>query len=247
MGRFDSIRFSLLQARNADDPARTDEWKAFADRLGVPARQLHQVDILNGTLDSRLLEDTDVLLVGGSGEYSVLDDHPAIHRFIEFLCEVADTDQPMFASCFGFQALALGLGGEVIEDDDRAEVGTYVLELSEAGRRDRLFSELPTPFDAQLGHKDRVSRLPDGVQSLAHSELCPIQAFCVPGKAVYATQFHAELSWRENKERFRGYMATYGALFGEQEALHKLYSHRPTPEANGLLPRFVEVFGPSRD
>lgn len=246
MEPFESLRFTLLQARNADDPARIDEHNAFADRLGISAGRLRPVDILTRTLDQGLLEDTDVLLVGGSGEYSVLDDHPAVHRFIDFLCEVADTDQPMFASCFGFQALALGLGGEVIEDDDHAEVGTYVLDLTEAGRGDRLFSALPANFDAQLGHKDRVSRLPGGVQPLARSELCPIQAFCLPGKPVYATQFHAELSWRENKERFRGYMATYGALFGEKEALHKLYSHRPSPDANALLSRFVEAFGRPR-
>ncbi len=246
MEPFESLRFMLLQARNANDPARIDEHNAFADRLGISVARLRQVDILTRSLDQSLLEDTDVLLVGGSGEYSVLDDHPAVRRFIDFLCEVADTDQPMFASCFGFQALALGLGGEVIEDDDHAEVGTYVLDLTEAGRGDQLFSAIPASFDAQLGHKDRVSRLPDGVQSLARSELCPIQAYRLPGKPVYATQFHAELSWLENKERFRGYMATYGALFGEQEALRKLYSHRPSPEANDLLRRFVEEFGRRR-
>ena len=242
MGRFDSLRFSLLQARNPDDGARTDEWNAFADRLGVAPSRVRQVDILSDPLDEALLEATDVLLVGGSGEYGVLDDHPAVHRFIDFLCEVADTDQPMFASCFGFQALALGLGGEVIVDEDHAEVGTYELDRTEAGRDDALFSSFPDRFKAQLGHKDRVSRLPGDLQPLASSDLCPIQAFRLPGKPVYATQFHAELSWRENKERFRGYMATYGALFGEEEALRKLYGHRPSPEANDLLARFVEVF-----
>ena len=242
MGRFDSQRFSLLQARNPEDGARTDEWKAFADRLGVAPSRVRQVDILGETLDEALLEETDVLLVGGSGEYGVLDEHPAVHRFIDFLCAVAETDQPMFASCFGFQARALGRGGEVVVDEDNAEVGTYELDLTEAGRGDALFSTFPVRFKAQLGHKDRVSRLPGGLQSLASSELCPIQAFCVPGKPVYATQFHAELSWLENKERFRGYMATYGALFGEDEALRKLYSHRPSPEANDLLARFVEEF-----
>ena len=246
MGMFDSLRFTLLQARNHDDPARTDEWHAFAARLGVPPRQLLQVDILSQPLDSGLLEDLDVLLVGGSGEYSVMDDHPAVRRFIDFLCEVAETDQPMFASCFGFQALALGLGDEVGDDDDHAEVGTYELDRTGAGQADPLFSEFPPRFKAQLGHKDRVTRLPDGIDTLASSELCPIQAFRIPGKAIYATQFHAELSWRENKERFRGYMATYGALFGEDEALRKLYGHEPGPEANALLSRFVEVYALNR-
>ncbi len=239
---WDDLTFALLQARNPDDPARDDEWRSFVARLQVRPEQVRQVDILGGTLDDSMLRGVDVLLSGGSGEYSVLDDDPGVRRLADFLVEVTAGGFPTFASCFGFQSLALGLGGEVIVDEDHAEVGSYDLDLTDAGHADRLFAAMPDPFTAQMGHKDRVARLPAGLQSLARSELCPIQAFCLPGKPVYATQFHCELSYLENKERFRGYMATYGALFGEDEALRKLYSHRPGPEANALLRRFVETF-----
>jgi GMP synthase (glutamine-hydrolysing) len=239
---WDDLTFALLQARNPDDPARNDEWRSFVARLEVRPEQVRQVDILGRRLDDSVLAGVDVLLSGGSGEYGVLDDDPRIRRLSDFLVEVTAGDFPTFASCFGFQSLALGLGGEVIEDEDHAEVGSYDLELTAAGRQDPLFRELPDPFTAQMGHKDRVSRLPEGVEPLARTPLCPIQAFRLPGKPVYATQFHCELSYLENKERFRGYMSTYGALFGEDEALRKLYSHRPGPEANGLLKGFVERF-----
>ena len=238
----DDLLFVLLQARNRTDPAREDEFRCFLARLGARAEQVRQVDILTERLDDSMMRDADVLLVGGSGEYSVLDDHPPIRRFGSYLAEFSSSGVPVFASCFGFQALALALGGEVIHDDDHAEVGTYELRLTEAGAEDELFGSFPRQFKAQLGHKDRVARLPDGMQSLAESELCPTQAFRLPGLPVYATQFHAELDWRANKERFRGYMDTYGRLFGEREAIRKLLGHTPSPEANDLVRRFVEHF-----
>ena len=236
------LRFTLLQARNPEDRAREDEWRSFAARLGVRPQQLRQVDVLTEALHLGLLEDGDVLLVGGAGEYSLVHPTPAVERLATFLTEAAEGPVPIFASCFGFHALTVGLGGEVIPDEDHAEVGSYDLTLTPEGVGDELFGDVPAGFVAQLGHKDRVGRLPDGVVPLARSERCPHQAFRLPGRAVYATQFHPELDWRDNKLRFKGYMDTYGKLFGEEEAIRKLNSHRPSPEANALLPRFVERF-----
>ena len=238
----DDLRFVLLQARNPDDRAREDEWRSVLARLGARPDQVRQVDVLSRRLDDAVLDGADALLVGGAGEYSVVHPTPAVEGLVGFLTEIVQGDLPVFASCFGFHALARGLGGEVIADEAHAEVGSYDLELTREGVEDPLFGELPPRFIAQLGHKDRVGRLPDGVVPLAASEWCPFQAFRLPDRPVYATQFHPELSWRDNKQRFAGYMDTYGKLFGPEEALRKLHSHRPSPEANGLLRRFVERF-----
>lgn len=238
----EDLRFALLQARNPEDGAREEEFLAFVTRLQVGPEQIRQVDILTETLGAATLDGIDAVLVGGAGEYSVLDDHPPIQRFTGFLTELAQGSMPVFASCFGFQALALGLGGEVIADEDHAEVGTYELDLTEAGTRDELFGKLPRKFLAQEGHKQRVFRLPEQLTCLARSTFSPFQAFRVPGKPIYATQFHPELTWVDNKVRFKGYMDQYGSLFGHEAALSKLYGHRPSPEANDLPARFVRHF-----
>ncbi len=238
----DQLYYVLLQARNPDDPAREDEWRAFAARLGVAPEQIRQVDILTRRIDREAFGDADALLVGGAGEYSVLDDDLPIRHFIEDLAAMANQSIPIFASCFGFHALTLGLGGQVIHDEDHAEVGSYDLELTDAGEIDELFGELPAEFVAQLGHKDRVTTVPSRLRVLARSERTPVQAFRLADQPVYATQFHPELTWQDNRERFKGYMATYGKLFGVEEAQHKLDSHRPGPEANNLMRRFAELF-----
>lgn len=238
----DQLNYVLLQARNPDDPARVDEWRAFAARLAVPPEQIRQVDILTQRIDRDHLGDADALLVGGAGEYSVLDDDLPIRHFIEDLAAMANHAVPIFASCFGFHALTVGLGGQVIHDESHAEVGSYDLTLTNAGEIDELFAELPMEFIAQLGHKDRVAKVPSRLTVLARSDLTPIQAFRLEDRPVYATQFHPELTWQDNRQRFAGYMEQYGKLFGAQEAQHKLDSHRPGPEANNLMRRFAELF-----
>jgi len=234
------LRFTLLQARNPADDARLDEQRAFAARLGLAPEELRSIDVLSAKLDDSVLEGCDVLLVGGSGEYSVLDAHPPIVAFIDFLARAADSGRPIFASCFGFQALVQGLGGSVVADEDHAEVGTYWLERLPAAANDALFHDLPDGFWAQLGHKDRAETMPACLVPLARSAVTPYQAFRMRDRPVYGTQFHPELTWRDNRGRFERYMVQYGRLFGEDEAVRRLESHRPSPEANTLLGRFVE-------
>lgn len=238
----DQLRFLLLQARNPDDRVREEERQAFALRLEVAEDQILQADIFRDEISPQRLQDVDGLLVGGAGEYSVLDDDDGVRACIKLLTHAAEHGFPTFGSCFGFQALVVGLGGEVVEDEGSAEVGTYTLERTPAAAADPLFSTLPSRFLAQLGHKDRASRMPDGVVTLASSERAPHQALVVPGSPVYATQFHPELTWLDNRQRFRRYMDHYGKLFGQAEAQRRLDAHEPSPEANSLLRRFRETF-----
>lgn len=237
-----SPRYLLLQVRNPGDPAQLDEHRCFAARLGVTLADVQPYDVLQQPLDAGVLADVDAVLVGGSGQYSVLDDLPAIRRFITFVAEVAESGPPMFASCFGYQALVVGLGGTVVADPDRAEVGSYPLTRAAGADGDPVFGSLPDRFIAQLGHKDRADQLPSGVVNLASSERAPFQALRVVGRPVYATQFHPELLWSDNRDRFLRYMAEYGSLFGEEAAQRQLDSHLPGPEANTLLARFADHF-----
>jgi GMP synthase (glutamine-hydrolysing) len=219
---------------------REEERACFAARLGVKPSRIHTVDVLAHPLDESVWAEADVLLVGGSGEYSVLDDVAPIRRFIDFLGETVERDVPLFASCFGFQALVLALGGEVIRDEEAAEVGTYRLTTSDEAAEDALFGSFPAEFYAQEGHKDRALRLPSGVINLASSELTPYQALRLPGRRVYATQFHPELTSSENRLRFIRYIDEYRVFFGEEKVQEILSSATESPHAESLIPRFVE-------
>ena len=242
------LRFLLLQARGASDPVRQEEQSAFAAQLGVDVAQIDGLDIFREPLEIERAREYSAVLVGGAGEYGVLDDNPRVQALIDFLVTVAEAKHPLFGSCFGFQALVLGLGGTVVQDEPNAEVGTYRLRRTEDAQKDPVFSVLPESFNAQLGHKDRAETMPDNVVVMASSERCRYQALRVKDAPVFATQFHPELTWLDNRKRFERYMDQYGRLFGKAEAQRKLDSHKPSPEANSLLSRFVDqvLLGPDQ-
>ncbi len=221
---------------------REHEIACFRQALPDAASPFRTINLPYDRLDASAFEDTDVFLVGGAGEFSVLDAHRFLHHFFEFLGEVCQRGQPMFASCFGFQALCVALGGEVIHDPGRAEVGTYELFLTDAGRGDPLFGRLPERFNAQLGHKDRATRLPESCINLAGSARSPYQALRISGQPIYATQFHPELTHRQNRERFEAYLEGYS---GEQIGLDVSSvreSFRESKETSALLSEFINRF-----
>jgi len=233
-------RFVLLQARDPGDPMSRHEQLCFANALSVPAEQITLHDLLQGAPPPSVTETHDAILVGGSGDYSVLGDHDFLPAFFDFLANVVIKEEvPTFASCFGFQALVLAGGGEVVHDDTRAEVGTYTLTLTEAGAADPLFKTLPNPFRAQLGHKDHAARLPAGMLNLASSESAPFQALRVEGLPVVATQFHPELTREANTERYLRYWDAYGT--GDKTNDPVLARMADSPDSTALLSRWVEM------
>ncbi len=241
------LRFRLLQARTVDDPVRREEHAAFAHQMRVPMSQVLCLDLLEGHTSLELVtEGVDAVLVGGSGAFGVNDDVPWMHSFVDTLGALAEEAFPLFASCFGFQGLCIALGTTVAADPDGAEVGTYTLSLTDEGRADPLFGSLPQHFLAQEGHKDRAMRLPEGCTWLAQSERCPYQAIRVGQGLVYATQFHPELDDKSQRLRFSRYFELYKNIYGEARAREILEEMRPSPEANALLPGFVDLLRAER-
>lgn len=217
---------------------REHEQRCFAETMDVAPGWLVAHDLISGPPTDADLEGFDALLVGGSGDYSVLGDHAFVGPFLDFLADVVvGRGFPTFASCFGFQALVLAGGGTVITDEGRSEVGTFTLEVTDAGRADPLIGPLAPTFRAQLGHKDRADRLPAGFVNLAQSERAPFQALRVEGVPVFATQFHPELTQTTNTERYLRYWESYGS--GDPSDDPVLASMAPTPDASALLRRWV--------
>jgi GMP synthase (glutamine-hydrolysing) len=236
------MKFRLLQARVHDDPVREEERAAFAQRLQVPIAQVETFDLLSGATEfNRITDGVDAVLVGGSGDFSIYYDHAWLKPFIDTLGELADQQFPTFASCFGFQGMVVALGGHVASDEPAAEVGTFEIELLQAGVDDPLFDGLPSRFDAQLGHKDRALRMPSGVTNLAQSARCPYQAMRIGAGHVYATQFHPELTGDDNLGRFNRYLDLYSHVLGADRVVEMVSGFSPSPHTEGLLKRFADM------
>ncbi len=101
-------------------------------------------------------------------------------------------------------------------------------------------------FDAQLGHNDSVVEMPPGLACLARSERCSVQAVRVPGAPIVATQFHPELTDRDNIRRYLRYLEAYKKPGESMEQARERAEqmHRPSPRANALIAQFVRLHAP---
>lgn len=213
----------------------------FAEAAEVPLDAIHLHFMSEGKLTNAELRGVDTVFFGGSGAYSVNDDVQWIRDGLEALLRVVDQRVPAWASCFGFQGLARAMGGEVVRDDEREEMGAVELQLTAAGRADPLMSTLPDRFWGEEGHHDRVTTLPAGVIRMVTGTVCPEQAFRVDGAPFWASQFHPELTPERTAARFEHYREHYfrGPAEEADATLEKLRTGPSTPAVGQLLRQLV--------
>jgi len=201
----EQIRYLLLQVRNADDPMRPQEVSCFARALETQISQIGVFDLLGGPLQDVDLDQSDVILIGGSGHYSAAGEGEWLEVALESLRVVHSSNKPTFASCWGFQAMARAMGGRVVHDLNRAELGVHHVSLTEAGKTDPVFGSAGDVLQGLMGHEDSVVELPPHTELLASTELVENQAYRFVDRPIYCTQFHPEL----DRETFLGRLNTY--------------------------------------
>ena len=235
------LRCLLLQVRNPGDPMGPHEIRSFRHILSPLAVDISVFDLLGRPLLARDLARIDLVLMGGSGSYSATSADPWLAKALDSLRQVHATRVPAFASCWGFQGMAAAMGGEVVHDPSRAEVGTQELVLTPEGRSDPVFGMLGSSFKAQLGHEDLVEALPPRTTLLASSAKVTNQAYRFDDAPIYCTQFHPELDRAGLHARFAAYPRYVEEVGGT--TMEVLVSRlEETPLANALIRRFAEEY-----
>lgn len=108
-----------------------------------------------------------------------------------------DLGIPVFGICYGFQAMAQGLGGSV-QQTGLSEFGRTPLAVREPGV---LFAGLPASYSVWMSHGDSVASAPDGCVVLASTDGAPIAAFEDVNRRVAGVQFHPEVLHSEHGQR----------------------------------------------
>jgi GMP synthase (glutamine-hydrolysing) len=104
-------------------------------------------------------------------------------------------DVPTFGICYGFQAQALALGGEVARTG-LAEFGRTPLTVTAGDST--LFHGLPTQQSVWMSHGDAVSAAPEGFLVTARSAGAAVAAFEHPRLRHAGVQFHPEVLHTEH-------------------------------------------------
>jgi GMP synthase (glutamine-hydrolysing) len=193
-----ALKPSLLLGTRGEDAAADNEYDAFLGFTGLEEAQLRRVRLERRPMGTVVLDDWSGILLGG-GPFNCSDEQSsksAVQQRVEkelahLLDEVVARDFPFLGACYGIGLIGTHEGGTV----DRAyaePISRVRVTLTEQGRDDPLLADLPTEFEAFVGHKEAIRDLPGHAVHLASSPGCPVQAFRV-GRHVYATQFHPEL------------------------------------------------------
>ncbi len=239
-GTLSDIRVLLLQVRERVDVER-QERACFIERCGIEPEQLDALNLaVDPVVPQSRVDEADVVMVGGAGIYSATKDYAFTQPLLDTLLSIVQAGKPYFGACWGHQMLVRALGGSVITDESKGEVGTHEVELTDAGQADPLYADLPRRFSAHMGHMDYAVSLPAGAVELARSSVCPNQAMRLPGKPIYGTQFHSELSAKRLAERLAIYQEIYIPEHDEFERIQQ--TPKATPDADGILRRFLEMY-----
>lgn len=231
----------LLQFR--PDPAMAQhEFELVSRYSGRSEAEFERLDATREPLDLARLDGVDAIILGGSGDYLISrGDIPEIlSALAPLLAEARRRVIPTLGICFGAQILTHVFGGRVELDEARAETGTFAVTKTEAGEGDELFAEIPSTFDAQLGHKDHLTVLPEGAVHLASSERSAHQAWRFAGEPTYALTFHPELDVDAVMYRLDYYAKEYKVTPERRAEMAAVL--RPSPEASTLIARFLKRF-----
>ena len=99
-------------------------------------------------------------------------------------------DIPVLGICYGMQAMAHQLGGEV-ESSDRREYGRAEIQIR---GESRLFEGVSAAETVWMSHGDRVEKAPPEFVVSAGTDTAPVVAFESEERQLYAIQFHPEVS-----------------------------------------------------
>ena len=238
--------FLFLGTRAEDDVAQ-QEYDAVLAGCGLRPDELVRVRLEADPLGEVDLADFSGVILGG-GPFNMSDPQDAksaVQRRAEaelhaLAVRVVEADVPFLGACYGIGVLGT-LAGGIVDRTYGEPIGALPVRLTDEGRADPLFGALPHEFTAYLGHKEAVSRLPDGAVLLASTGTCPVHAFRI-GRNVYATQFHPELDAVAICDRIDAYSAHGYYAPHEREWLKVAAREAMVTEPVRLLGRFVELY-----
>ncbi|MER5971621.1 glutamine-hydrolyzing GMP synthase [Streptomyces sp. NPDC002055] len=104
--------------------------------------------------------------------------------------EIFDAGVPVFGICYGFQAMALALGGTVDNTGGR-EYGRTPLNVTRNGST--LFEGTPSEQPVWMSHGDACSAAPEGFTVTATTDGAPVAAIENDERKLYGVQYHPEV------------------------------------------------------
>ena len=236
------MKIRIIQVRGADDAMLGHELRCLSRKCRKEHPAL-EICVSNAVVEHAVtdwLDGIGAVIIGGSGAYSVYSEsiQDQVHSLMGLIETCATRGVPLFGICFGHQLIAQTFGGDIRPTPSASEMGTVMVNLTDAGRHDSVFGELPDKFEVQSGHSDSVMTAPKHARPLCSNEAGIYQAFRLGDLPIYGTQFHCDLTGEEARERYLAYRAEIAAKNGFDRGDANIF--RPGEDATeSVLSRFL--------
>jgi len=133
-------------------------------------------------------------LILSGGPSSVYDEGaPQLDPAILDLTLEDGSPMPILGVCYGLQAMAHVLDGEV-QPADKREFGRAAIQIDNEAR---LFTGIPEGSQVWMSHGDKMTKMPSGYEVIAHTSNAPIAAVRSTERPHFGVQFHPEVHHTE--------------------------------------------------
>jgi GMP synthase (glutamine-hydrolysing) len=132
-----------------------------------------------------------IILTGGPESVTIVEG-PRVSA------EVFELGVPVLGVCYGMQAMAAQLGGEVANSEHR-EFGYARVKITAGSSllddiEDHEDADGNALLDVWMSHGDRVETLPPGFIAIAGTDNAPLAGMADDGRRFYGLQFHPEVT-----------------------------------------------------
>jgi|TARA_B110000908_G_C10267373_1_gene465709 GMP synthase-like glutamine amidotransferase len=187
------MRLALLMT-NTDESAfaqaHPKDGEKFAQLIQSvrPTWEVTSYSVKDGVFPSDIATYDGVMISGSPT--SVHDTDPWIEQLLQLIRDIYSQGLPIFGACFGHQAIALALGGQVGPNP-----GGWVFGLthSDIVHKTSWMQDLPATLKQYGAHIEQVLEMPKTAVVISSNSTCPVAGFHIEGK-VYTTQNHPEMT-----------------------------------------------------
>ena len=157
-------------------------------------------------------------LILSGGPASVYDEgSPQLDPALLELARADGQPVPVLGICYGLQAMAHVMGGEV-KPSGRREYGRAALRID---RTEGLLDGVADGATVWMSHGDHLTRTPDGFHVIAHTDNAPIAALHHDSRPLYGVQFHPEVVHTEpGAQILSNFVRTVCGCRGDWSAAH---------------------------
>lgn len=180
------INNKALGAEQPDPPALVR--RLFANGSDEDTFETENFPVIDGIFPEDITKFDGFLITGSAS--GVYEEDPWIAKLLDMIVDIFEADIPIVGICFGHQAIAKALGGEVVKSPKGWGLGIRTVEMTDEGQE---FPDSDPCLKLIYVHQDQVVKLPNNAVRIAGDEFCPNAAFRIDDK-VLTFQGHPEFT-----------------------------------------------------